>query len=95
MSERRLTRAAWLVMQRLSQATAMLRFCGDPACGRYHLALRANMIDVVRDSTIKSLNDSGVLSQTRIYNRSYVLNDKGRKMLLERMSPAAFAEEVQ
>jgi hypothetical protein len=91
----RLTKAAWLLLQRLNQETAQLAFCPDRRCGRYHFVLRGKLCDIVRDSTIGSLRAAGLLRAAATVQPVYSINDKARHMLKERMTDAEFMEEVK
>jgi len=90
----RLTKAAWLLLQRLNQDTAMLTYCTDRRCSRYHFTMRGRVGDLVRESTLNALDSGGLLRRSNTNTPAYLINDKGRQMLRERMTDAEFMEEV-
>lgn len=94
MKNMRLTKAAWLLLQRLNQADAQLAFCTDRRCSRYHFSLRGSVGDIVRDSTLDALDSSGLLMRSRTAVPTYEINEKGRQLLRERMTDLEFAEET-
>ena len=91
----RLTKAAWLLLQRLNQATACLAYCADRRCNRYHFMLRGTMCDIVRESTMDAIAGAGLLRIDGLSRTAYTINDRGRQMLKERMTDVEFAEEVK
>lgn len=93
----RLTKQAWLLLQRLNQESAVLAYCADRRCSRFHFTLRGTMGDVVRESTIDALASAALLRVVHsVGNRvAYAINDRGRQMLKERMIDAEFVEEVK
>jgi hypothetical protein len=91
----RLTKAAWLLLQRLNQETAMLAYCTDRRCNRYHFTLRGCAGDLVRESTLDALDSGGLLRRSGADAPAYAINDKGRQMLKERMTDVEFMEEIK
>lgn len=95
MRHARLTKVAWMLLQRLSQESAELAFCADRRCSRYHVALRGKMMDVVRQSTMDALAKGALLRRLPGDGVRYGLNDHGRRMLMERIAEAEFKAEVE
>lgn len=91
----RLTKAAWLLLQRLNQESAELAVCGDRRCGRTHFWLRGQVSDVVRESTLRVLHQAGFLHGMQSKATTCRISDKGRQMLRERLTDAEFLEEVR
>lgn len=81
----RLTLAAWQMLQRLSQSSAVLQFCSDD--GRFHFTLRGVRQDMVRPSTMDALNKAGFLRRESTAQPSYVINEKGSAELNKRWMP--------
>jgi hypothetical protein len=80
------------MLQRLSQASALLQFCQDD--GRFHFTLRGDRQDMVRPSTMDALTKAGFLRRESTAQPSYVINEKGLAELNRRWMPVEDAPVI-
>jgi hypothetical protein len=83
MRSHRIEPASWQMLQRMAQPSAVIDFCQDD--GRFYFRLRDGRLDVVRPSTIDALTNAGLVKRERNVSPSYVISDKGIRMLKDRL----------